>query len=76
MDEKHGRGSMREDQERERGRQETPGRSPQSPGSRGGESRRGSDRPGGGSSSQTPGGGSQKGSRGNPRSEEREESEQ
>ena len=79
MDEKHGRGSMRDqDREKERKRQETPGRSPQggrsNTGSRGGSfPNPDSNRPGGGGSSQTPGEGSEKGSRGYPHSEEQEE---
>ena len=69
MDEKNKRGSMREDQDRERQkkRQETPGRSPQSPGSRssgrGSHPNEDSNRPGGGSSSGMPDSEGQKGSR-------------
>jgi hypothetical protein len=78
MDEKNRRGSMKEDQDRERQsrRQETPGRSPLSPGSRssgrGSNSTPGSNRPGGGSSSGLPGNESQKGSRGYFHDEEQE----
>ncbi len=78
MDEKHGRGSMKDDQDRERqrGGQQTPGRNPQSPGSRssdrGNYPTPGSNRPGGGSSSGHPGGGSQRNPRGSQHDEEQE----